>query len=286
MSKPPPADAPAVTPHLLRDWPLPTIDDDGSKHDRGTVLVVGGAASTPGAVILAGLAALRVGSGRLQVATVEATAVAVGVAVPEAMVVGMPMSGAGVDRIVGLTAGASTVVIGPGLLDEDDTRGLVRALLPRLGSPSLVVDAHGLTALAGHEDLLGGREGVVLTPNEGELAALLGGRELTGREAAEEVAGRYGAVVATKGWAATPDGRVWRDETGGVGLGTSGSGDVLAGVVGGLLARGAEPAQAAVWGQYAHAAAGDRLAARRGRLGFLARELLEELPPVLTSLST
>jgi hydroxyethylthiazole kinase-like uncharacterized protein yjeF len=295
MSRPRPADAPAVTPRLLREWPLPTPDDDGTKHDRGTVLVVGGADSTPGAVLLAGIAALRVGAGRLQVATVDATAAGLGVELPEAMVVGLPagpsgsLSAAAADRIVEQSAGAAAVVLGPGLLDDEETRALLSAVLPRLDCRWLVLDALALTALAaigGREGLLADLEGVVLTPNEGELAALHGGREVTLREGAEAVAERYGAVVATKGWVVTPDGRAWRDEIGGVGLGTSGSGDVLAGVIGGLLARGAEPAQAAVWGQYAHAAAGDRLAARLGRLGFLARELLDELAPVLASLST
>lgn len=292
MSKPPPADIPAVTPQLLRGWPLPSLDDGGTKHDRGTVLVVGGADSTPGAVLLAGLAALRVGAGRLQVATVSATAVALGVTLPEAMVVGLPagpsgsLSAEAADRIVESAAGAATVVLGPGLLDKDEAHDLLKATLPRLECRWLVLDAVALTALAGHEELLEDKEGVVLTPNTGELAALLDGEELTGLEGATAVAARYNAVVATQGWVVTPDGRAWRDEAGGVGLGTSGSGDVLAGVVGGLLARGADPAQAAVWGQYAHAAAGDRLAAAQGRLGFLARELLDELPAVLTSLST
>jgi NAD(P)H-hydrate repair Nnr-like enzyme with NAD(P)H-hydrate dehydratase domain len=127
---------------------------------------------------------------------------------------------------------------------------------------------------------------VVLTPNGGELAALLDGEEREGLDAARWVAERYGAVVAAQGWVATPGGDSWADEAGGIGLGTSGSGDVLAGAVGGLLARGAEPPQAAVWGQYLHAAAGDRLAARVGRVGFLARELLDELPLVLTGLRT
>jgi hydroxyethylthiazole kinase-like uncharacterized protein yjeF len=292
MSKPPPADVPAVTPQLLRGWPLPSLEDDGTKHDRGTVLVLGGAESTPGAVLLAGLAALRVGAGRLQVATVEATAVALGVTLPEAMVVGLPadaqgsVSASAADQIVEQAAGAATVVLGPGLLGKDAVHDLLSAVLPRLDCRWLVLDAIALTALAGHEDLLKDQEGVVLTPNDGELAALLDGKELTGLEGATVVAERYRAVVATRGWVVTPDGRAWRDEAGGVGLGTSGSGDVLAGVIGGLLARGAEPAQAAVWGQYAHAAAGDRLAARLGRLGFLARELLDELPAVITSLST
>ena len=292
MSKPPPAETPAVTPQLLRDWPLPTPDDDGTKHARGTVCVVGGAVSTPGAVLLAGLAALRVGAGRLQILTVEPTAVALGVAVPEAMVVGLPTSPIGslapsaAERIVEQVREDTTLVLGPGLLTDDDTMALVRSVLPRLSCRRLVLDAHALTAVAEHEDLLADHEALVLTPNDDELAALLGDEKISGREGAEKAAVRYGGVVATKGWAVAPDGSAWRDEAGGVGLGTSGSGDVLAGAIGGLLARGAEPAQAAVWGQYAHAAAGDRLAAQVGRLSFLARELLGELGPVLASLSS
>jgi hydroxyethylthiazole kinase-like uncharacterized protein yjeF len=293
MPPQPRADVPAVTPQLLRDWPLPDLDDDGTKHERGTVLVVGGATSTPGAVLLAGLAALRSGAGRLQVATVEPTAVALAVALPEAAVAGLAVGRNGslspdaAEELAGMSTDADTVVLGPGLLGTDETRALLTALLPRLACRSLVVDAVALTALAGHEGLLADRAGVVLTPNAGELAALLDGDDdAEGRAAAERIAKQYGAVVATHGWVVTPDSDAWEQGAGGIGLGTSGSGDVLAGTVGGLLARGAAPAQAAVWGQYAHAAAGDRLAARAGRVGFLARELLDELPLVLASLQT
>lgn len=292
MSQPPPGDPPAVTPQLLRAWPLPMPADGGTKQARGTVCVLGGAVSTPGAVRLAGLAALRVGAGRLQFLTVDATAVALAVAVPEAMVTGLPtassgsLSPAAADRVVAEVREDTTVVLGPGLLDDDDTRALLRALLPMLPCRRLVLDGHALTALAEHAELPADHDALVLTPNDTELAALLGGEQLTGGEGARRAAQRYRAVVATKGWAAAPDGRAWRDETGGVGLGTSGSGDVLAGAVGGLLARGAEPAQAAVWGQYAHAAAGDRLAARLGQLGVLARDLPAELAPILAALST
>jgi hydroxyethylthiazole kinase-like uncharacterized protein yjeF len=283
---------PVVTPQLLRAWPLPDLDDDGTKHARGTVLVIGGATSTPGATLLAGLAALRAGAGRLQVATVDATAVALAVALPEAAVAGLPagpdgsIAPAAAETLAGMSTDADTVVLGPGLLGRDEARELLGALLPRLQCRSLVLDAVALTALAGHEDLLAGRDGVVLTPNAGELAALLDDDEAEGLAATERAAKQYGAVVATHGWVATPDGDAWEEGAGGVGLGTSGSGDVLAGAVGGLLARGADPAQAAVWGQYAHAAAGDRLAARAGRVGFLARELLDELPQVLAALQT
>ncbi len=281
----------AVTPALLRGWPLPEPSEGGDKHDRGTVLVVGGAVSTPGAVLLAGLAALRVGAGRLSVATVRSTSVALGVALPEALVDGLPededgsLDPSAAERVVASCGSAAAVVLGPGLLGKQAVRTLLADVLPGLTEGSVVLDAVGLTAVAGSPELLEGLAGrVVLTPNSGELAALLEGEDLHGADAARAVAERYGAVVAARGAVAAPDGSLWRDEAGGIGLGTSGSGDVLAGVVGGLLARGCTPEQAAVWGQYLHAAAGDLLASRSGRLGFLARELLDVLPQVVTSL--
>jgi NAD(P)H-hydrate repair Nnr-like enzyme with NAD(P)H-hydrate dehydratase domain len=150
----------------------------------------------------------------------------------------------------------------------------------------VVLDAYALGALP---DLsapqnLDGR--LALTPNPREAERLLG-RSLSPVHETDvrAISDRYAAAVVCAGWIAAPDGRVWRDSTGHAGLGTSGSGDVLAGVVAGLLARGADPAQAACWGSHLHGAAGDRLAARIGRLGFLARELLDELPALLTELS-
>lgn len=283
--------ADVVTPALLRAWQLPEPGEDGSKHDRGTVLLVGGSASTPGAVLLAGLAVLRAGAGRLQVATVQSTAVALAVALPEALVSGLPEGEGGsldpdcAEQVVASCDGAAALVVGPGLTGKDEARELLRRVLPVVAEGSVLVDAVALAALGGHPELLVGLAGrVVLTPNAGETKALLAGEEREGEDAARWLAERYGAVVAVKGCVAAPDGRAWYDEAGGVGLGTSGSGDVLAGVVGGLLARGCRPEQAAVWGQYLHAAAGDRLAARVGRTGFLARELLDELPPVLAGL--
>jgi NAD(P)H-hydrate repair Nnr-like enzyme with NAD(P)H-hydrate dehydratase domain len=207
------------------------------------------------------------------------------------MVSGLPADASGsldpraIDRLVDTLGGAGTVVVGPGLSGDGVPR-LLQGLLPRLGDDvTLVLDAVALTALAELPELLEPlATRTVLTPNSGELAALLDGEQLEERAACTAVVKRYGAVVSGRGWVVSPDGRTWREEAGGIGLGTSGSGDVLAGLVGGMLARGAEPAQAAVWGQYLHAAAGDRLAAELGRMGFLARELLDEVPRVLTTL--
>ena len=288
----PPAESEVVTPHLLRGWAPPEPGADGDKHSRGTIAIVGGAVSTPGAVLLAGTAALRAGAGRLQVLTVEATSVALGMALPEAMVRGLPTDDGGslspdcADELLEALGRAGTVVLGPGLLGKDGARELLERLLPRLDDEvTLVLDAVALTALAGAPELLAPlADRVVLTPNSGELAALLDGEELDVLPAAQAVVERYGAVVSARGWVVAPGGRTWHVEAGGIGLGTSGSGDVLAGLVGGMLARGTGAAQAAVWGQYLHAAAGDQLTARLGRMGFLARELLDEIPAVLSTL--
>lgn len=258
-----------VTADLLRAWAPPEPAPGGSKHDRGTVLVVGGAASTPGAVLLAGLAALRVGAGRLQLATCEQTAAALGVAVPEAMVTGY-------DDAVGRRDRAAALVVGPGLVDRDHARDLLGRLLPGLAVPA-VVDAVALTVL--EPGLATGP--LVLTPNDGELAALT---DHEGADGAAEVAARFGAVVVHRDAVVAPDGRRFTDSAGGPGLATSGSGDVLAGVIGGLLARGSEPLAAGVVGAHLHAAAGDRLTARHGGPGLLARELLDELPVLLGGL--
>src|SRR5689334_21554757 len=230
MPPPRPAEAPAVTPQLLRAWPLPALDDEGTKHSRGTVLVIGGAESTPGAVLLAGVAALRAGAGRLQLATVEAAAVALGVALPEAAVVGVAAGANGsvsptaADDLAGLAQDAATVVLGPGLLGRDETRELLAALLPRLEC-SLVLDAVALTALAGQEALLARHDGVVLTPNAGELAALADEDKADGLATAERVAKQYVAVIVSQDGVVTPGGDAWSNGAGGIGLGTSGSGD-------------------------------------------------------------
>lgn len=278
-----------VTSATLRGWSLPDIGDNDGKRARGSVLVLGGAADTPGAVLLAGVAALRAGAGRLTIATAHPTAAALAVAVPEAAVVGLPttaggaLAGEAAGAVAELAADADAVVLGPGMREAAASRQLVAGVLARLPTGTAVVlDAMGLTCGAVCAATVAGRPAVA-TPNSTEAAYLLGS-ELDVAPAAAELAGRLDSVVALRSHVAAPDGRRWVDGGGNSGLGTSGSGDVLAGVVGGLLARGAQPAQAAVWGVHLHAEAGERLAARIGRLGYLARELLDELPLVLAQL--
>jgi len=98
------------------------------------------------------------------------------------------------------------------------------------------------------------------------------------------MSGHIGGVATVHGEVACADGRRWSTGTGTIGLGTSGSGDVLAGAVAGVAARGGDAAQAACWGTYLHASAGDRLVATMGTVGYLARELLDEIPRVLATI--
>lgn len=288
-----PGETEIVSSQLLRDWPLPDVDDDGGKSARGTVVVIGGAADTPGAVLLSGLAALRVGAGRLTMATAGVNAPALAVAAPESAVSALPagpsgaIGAAAVEACVRLLDGATSLVLGPGMRDPDQARELVRGVLRNVGEETtIVLDALALTCGALDDELrsrLGKR--MVVTPNRTEASYLLDG-EVPDDDlaAAHAVATRLGTVVSMRSCIVAPDGRAWSDQSGDSGLGTSGSGDVLAGAIAGLAARGASPEQAAVWGAHLHAEAGERLSARIGRLGYLARELLDELPQVLTQL--
>ncbi|MFF5174555.1 NAD(P)H-hydrate dehydratase [Micromonospora sp. NPDC000089] len=284
------SDTSVITPGLLRDWALPV--PTGGKEHRGTVLVVGGSRFTPGAVLLAGVAALRAGAGVLQLAAAESTAAALSIQVPEALVVGLPETAEGAvagdpgDRLGDLVERADVVTVGPGLNDIDQTRALLRLVVAAAGKETgLVLDAYALGALSHEPDLLvGSGRRAVLTPNLTEAKHLLGrdpGDDLDAE--ARELAARYEAVVSLYGHIATPDGTGWREESGDAGLGTSGSGDVRSGLLAGLLSRGAEPAQAACWAAWAHAVSGQRLVPRFGRIGFLARELLDEIPHTLAT---
>ena len=290
-----PAPTVEVTSAVLRGWPLPDVR--GGKEERGRVLVVGGSDRTPGAVLLAGEAALRSGAGKLQIATTSGVAPALAVAVPEAMVRPLPTAPSGdidpaaADVLLELADGCSAVLLGPGALDVDTFAELLAGVVPHLQG-TVVLDAGALAYVGAHRDALHHLEGdAVLTPNLTELALMLG-RDAGDVEddplgAARGLAAEARAVVSVGGGVSRivdPAGRAWTDHSGGAGLGVSGSGDVLAGVVVGLAARGAEAAQAAVWAAHLHGRAGDRLAGAVGPVGYLARELPAQLPRVLAEI--
>lgn len=286
----------------MRGLPLPRPDPSGDKNERGSVLVVGGATEMPGAVVLAATAVLRAGAGKLQIATGRSIAPLVAVAVPEARVFGLAETETGAiapsaaARIAEQAGRVEAVVIGPGMIDENATAALMRDLLPLLRSATLVLDALALETLTQDPHSLQHlNSNVILTPHAGEMATLLGTDKdavaADARGAAERAAALLNAVVALKGaetFTAAPAGSAgeptYKNRTGNIGLATSGSGDTLAGLIAGLAARGAPPLHAAVWGVYLHGCAGDKLARRMGRLGFLARELLAEVPALMAEL--
>lgn len=291
----------AVTRTLLRRRPLPRHDADAGKEERGTVLVIGGERSTPGAVVLAATASLRAGAAKLQIGTASSVAPFLGVGVPEALVVSLPETRRGAihrraaPELADMAARADAVVIGPGMVDPGATTAFLHALFERLPrGPVLVLDAGAVSTLNGSGSMLARHAGnLVLTPHAGEMAALLGAdKESVLRkplQIARSAASAYGAVALLKGaetLIARPDGRAWRYAGGDVGLATSGSGDVLAGIIAGLAARGADATTAALWGVFLHGEAGNVLAARQGRVGFLARELAEELPALMERAAT
>lgn len=295
-----------VTSQLLRDWPLPMPGSEGDKEERGHVLVLGGSREMPGAVILAATAALRAGAGKLTVATGASVAQLVALAMPEARVIGLAETEAGgflpeaIARLDPLADRVNAILIGPGMQDEAAAAELVHGLLERMqGSEdgrntAVVLDACAMgTLLHAPQGWAEGeafrfQQPVILTPHCGEMA------HLTSIEKCDIVAGpdaraltaaaAWNAVVALKGARtviASPDGEMWQHEGGNVGLAISGSGDTLAGIIAGLAARGATLEQAACWGVALHARAGERLAERMGVLGYLAREIPNEIPALL-----
>jgi hydroxyethylthiazole kinase-like uncharacterized protein yjeF len=284
-----------VSPVVLRDRPLPDHGDTSSKNSRGQLLVVGGTAESPGAVYLAGMAALRAGAGTLQVATVAPAAGGLALLIPEARVVGIrhddpaTFDDHAVEMLSPLLDEADAVLIGPGTFTPDSTRRLVhRAVEALTGSGAgLVVDAGSLPILSETPELLvplGDR--AVLMPNPSEMALLLD----VGIDSVEDdpegtlrtAVDRFGCVVtlrAPETWTAAPGGPPYLDQSGTSGLATSGSGDVLAGIIGGYVARGASGLDAVLWATHVHGTAAMQCATHSGDVGFLARELLDEIGP-------
>lgn len=271
----------ALDADTLRAFPLPCLSEEGDKEDRGRALIVGGSAEVPGAAILAGIAALRAGAGKLQIATDAAVATAIGIAVPEARVI----AGSPIKHV----RDAQSVTIGCGMDHGRPLDRLLAELLDCNAGVPLILDATVLGCLPGlAAKVRAWRGGTVLLPHSREMASLLECApeevEIDPLHAARRAAERYHAVALVKGrfsFVAAPDGRAFRFEGGGIGLATSGSGDVLAGIVGGLAARGADPLTATLWGVWLHGEAGRILTAKLGRVGFLAREIPDLVPGLL-----
>jgi hydroxyethylthiazole kinase-like uncharacterized protein yjeF len=289
---------PEITRDFLLAHPLPEPEIEGDKQSRGRVLVVAGSVDIPGAALLAGLGSLRAGSGILQIATCRSNAAHLGVAIPEAMVIGCnETSGGGIDpesaeRLIKLGTDCDAVVIGPGMTDPAAVAELTLAMLRRLNGPAFVLDALAFSTLRADEipqDRVGK---IIVTPHSGEMATFLDVRRedvvKNPLQAARRAAAALPAVVAMKGaetYVVAENGQAWLSRNGSIGLATSGSGDTLAGILAGLLARGTEACLATVWAVYMHGQAGRNLTMRLGAFGLLAREIPGEIPAIMQGLS-
>ena len=266
----------------------------GSKFESGVVVVVGGSAGLTGAPTMAARSASRAGAGYVQVAVPESAQAAIDMRLLEQMSRGLPEhDGAhtpqGVPVAEEMAERAGAVVLGPGLGRDEGAAEFARALAAAVPIP-LLVDADGLNAHAGSLESLRDRTApTVLTPHEGELGRLL---EVDSDEVrqhrlahAREAAERSGAVVLLKGddtIVAVPGGPVAVSPGATPALATAGTGDVLSGLIGALLAKGLAAFEAAALGALAHALAGMAAAERHGADHVVAGDVIDALPHGLT----
>jgi NAD(P)H-hydrate epimerase len=269
---------------------LPLRARDSHKGDFGHLAVVAGSVGMAGAARLAGVAALRSGAGLVTLAVPGGIRGECAASTPEVMTVALGdgsrnLGEADLELLEAPLRRASAVVLGPGLGASVATATAVQRLVAEVPVP-LVLDADGLNALRGDLGLIARRGGVtLLTPHPGEMARLLGisAEEVQADRiaAVRAAAARAGCVVVLKGsrsLTCDPGGRVMINTTGNPGMATAGCGDVLAGVLGALLAAGLDALSAAVLGVWVHGHAGDLAVGRYGETSLIAGDLVDQLP--------
>jgi NAD(P)H-hydrate epimerase len=288
------AEAGLLNGSVLRE--MPRRGPDSTKFSSGNVVILGGASGLTGAPAMAALAAMRTGAGYVTVGAPASLELSFTVRLLEAMMVGLPESGGALSpEAVGpalkAIGRADAVVLGPGLSKAEGARGFALELFERIDVP-LVIDADGLNALAGvfPEDLPQRPWPTVLTPHAGELGRLLGvdSKEVGAHRLAmaREAAAKARAFVVLKGddtLVVSPGGRVAISRGDAPALATAGTGDVLSGVIGAMLAKGLPPAHAACAGVYAHVRAGQIAAAPHGADGVIASDVIHALPGALSA---
>ena len=270
---------------------LPRRDPEGHKGTFGKVLCVCGSVGYTGAPIFAGRGAVRTGSGLVFLAVPESVWPVAAVKSDEAMPFPVPeaegrLSLLAEEPIRRRAESCDAVLIGCGLGRGWPTDALVRNLLT-IEKP-LVLDADGLNALSGREELLQKRAApTILTPHEGEFLRLGGGLSAGREAAAAAFSEKYGVYLVLKGHrtvVAAPDGRLAVNGTGNSGMAKGGSGDVLAGMILSLLGQGCEAFAACCAGVWLHGRAGDLAAADKGERGMTPTDLLEQIPYAMKDL--
>ena len=270
---------------------VPLIDWQKHKHSAGHVLAIAGSGGMTGAAYFACKAAYRSGAGLISTCIPKSLLPSFCSLLPEAIAHGMDETSqltldiSAWAQIENLLDRKKAILFGPGISRGENIRDILINLLEKARQP-IIIDADGLYALAVDPDILQqSKSTIILTPHPGEMANLLGmpvemiqyDRVKIALEAAE----KFNAIVVLKGAAtitATPAGAVYINSTGNPGLATAGTGDILTGVISGLIAQGMEPAAAAYFGVFLHGLAGDMVARKKGLHGTMASDVLEMLP--------
>lgn len=265
--------------------------DDSNKGTLGSLLCICGSYGMAGAAIMAGKAALRCGIGLLKIAIpksiypVCATNILESVYYPLEETSNGVISSKNTDFLLEMCEKSSAVVIGCGLSVCDDTKNLVQSVITNCEKP-LVIDADALNCICNKPEILKNLKApATITPHPGEMARLLHSTPKTvnsNREnTAIDFAKKFGVVTVLKGAGtiiASPDGEVYINHTGNSGMATGGSGDVLSGIIGSLLAQGAAPINAAAAGVFLHGTIGDLAAEKLGKISMLPTDMIDMIP--------
>lgn len=280
-----------LTVEELGRHPLPPVGQE-DKYARGTLLLVAGSRQTPGSAVVAATAAQRAGCGKVTIATSAEVAPHIALQMPEARVLWLAegrrggLAHSALPELMEHAGSADAAVVGPGIAKGPQCGALAERLLSDPPG-KLVLDAAILFELEPLSEACRAA-GTILLPHDREMAALIGCDvdevERVPLRCGRQCAEHYGALVLVKGPVShivTPEGRCWQYAGCAPGLGIAGSGDALAGILGGLLARGAQPLAALLWAVWLHGEAGTILAGKIGPVGFLAREISMEVPSLL-----
>lgn len=265
--------------------------DDSNKGTLGSLLCICGSYGMAGAAIMAGKAALRCGIGLLKIAIpksiypVCATNILESVYYPLEETSNGVISSKNTDFLLEMCEKSSAVLIGCGLSVCDDTKNLVQSVITNCEKP-LVIDADALNCICNKPEILKNLKApAIITPHPGEMARLLHSTPKTvnsNREnTAIDFAKKFGVVTVLKGAGtiiASPDGEVYINHTGNSGMATGGSGDVLSGIIGSLLAQGASPINAAAAGVFLHGTIGDLAAEKLGKISMLPTDMIDMIP--------
>ena len=265
--------------------------DDSNKGTLGSLLCICGSYGMAGAAIMAGKAALRCGIGLLKIAVPKSiypvctTNILESVYYPLEETSNGVISSKNTDFLLEMCEKSSAIVIGCGLSVCDDTKNLVQSVITNCEKP-LVIDADALNCICNKPEILKNLKApAIITPHPGEMARLLHSTpktvNLNRENTAIDFAKKFGVVTVLKGAGtiiASPDGEVYINHTGNSGMATGGSGDVLSGIIGSLLAQGASPINAAAAGVFLHGTIGDLAAEKLGKISMLPTDMIDMIP--------